>query len=93
MTTSLSYGQPVSVRARCAMPGVPDGEVIHTLWTPQTAALVDAGRFEILPQPPCHPRPNRRCPTPTRQRQRCDASDEPPGAADEAAPARRRRAS
>lgn len=90
MTTSLSYGQPVSVRARCALPGVPDGEVIHTLWTPQTAALVDAGRFEILPQPPLAepalPEADAAAPA-------LRASDEPSGVADEAAPARRRRAS
>ena len=45
----LNDGDAVSVRALIAMPGVADGQVIHTWWDLELATLVEAGRFEMLP--------------------------------------------
>ncbi|OJF15409.1 hypothetical protein BG844_04730 [Couchioplanes caeruleus subsp. caeruleus] len=42
----------MTVRALWPMPGVPDQAVSTLSWGPHLAALVDAGRYEILP--PAH---------------------------------------
>ncbi|MEV4705498.1 hypothetical protein [Actinoplanes sp. NPDC049316] len=46
-----TVGELVTVRALWPMPGVPDGAVSTLSWGPQLAALVDAGRYEVLPVP------------------------------------------
>jgi hypothetical protein len=42
-------GEQVTVRALWPMPGIAEGAAVTVSWGPQLAALVDAGRYELLP--------------------------------------------
>ena len=45
----LADGERVTVRAVWPMPGAPVGAGATVVWGPHLAALVDAGRYEVLP--------------------------------------------
>ncbi|MFI5493588.1 hypothetical protein [Actinoplanes sp. NPDC051859] len=44
-------GEVVTVRARWPMPGIADGAAVTVRWGPYLAAMVAAGRYELLPTP------------------------------------------